>query len=117
MPKDIAGSDCLSSPSEAILCTEEEVNLLIALDTNKASGPDGISNLWKMVLMSHLCFLTYVNFDSVPHLPLLQKLKDIGLNQHILQWIASYLCNRWQYVVVDGASSTNIPVVSGAPHI
>jgi len=26
-------------------------------------------------------------FDSVPHLPLLHKLKDIGLNQHILQWM------------------------------
>ena len=33
-------------------------------------------------------------FDSVPHLPLLQKLKDTDLNQHILQWISSYLCNR-----------------------
>ena len=26
-------------------------------------------------------------FDSVPHLFLLQKLRDCGLNQHILQWI------------------------------
>ena len=54
-------------------------------------------------------------FDSVPHLPLLQKLKDIGLNQHILQWIASYLCNRQQYVVVDGASSDTTSVLSGVP--
>ena len=44
-------------------------------------------------------------FDRVLHLPLLQKLKAIGLNQHILQWIASYLCNRQQYVVVNGGSS------------
>ena len=28
-------------------------------------------------------------FNSVHHLPLLYKLEDIGLNQHILQWIAS----------------------------
>ena len=54
-------------------------------------------------------------FDSVPHLPLLHKLKDIGLNQHILQWIASYLCNRQQYVVVDGASSGPTSVLSGVP--
>ena len=50
----LSESDCQcfsadhSSPSGAILCTEEEVfNLLNALDTNKASGPDGISE--KMV--------------------------------------------------------------------
>ncbi len=44
-------------------------------------------------------------FGSVPHLPLLQKLKDIDLNQYILQWISSCLCNRQQYVVVEGAST------------
>jgi len=43
-------------------------------------------------------------FDSVPHLPLLNKLKEIRVNQHILQWIASYLYERKQNVV-DGASS------------
>ena len=54
-------------------------------------------------------------FDSVPHLPLLHKLKDTGLNQHILQWITSYLCNRQQYVVVDSASSGTTSVLSGVP--
>ena len=38
-------------------------------------------------------------FDSVLHLPLLQKLSDCGLNQHILQWITCYLSDREQYVV------------------
>ena len=28
-------------------------------------------------------------FDSVPDLPLLQKLREIGLNAHILQWITT----------------------------
>ena len=51
-------------------------------------------------------------FDSVPHLPLLRKLKDIGLNQHR---VASYLNNRQQYVVVGGASSETTPVLSGVP--
>ena len=54
-------------------------------------------------------------FDSVPHLPLLQKLKDTDLNQHILQWISSYLCNRQQYIVLEGASSSTTPVLSGVP--
>ena len=219
-------ADPSSPPPEDILCTEQEIfNLLIALDTNKASGPDRISgkmlkgtavsiapvltelfNLsltcgiipskWKLssvvpipkssgnadnpsnyrpisllsvvskimerhiysIVFEHLAdqeFLsaaqwgfcpgkstvtalvsTFHNilqlmengfdvslvffdlrkaFDSVPHLPLLYKLKDIGLNQHILQWFASYLCNRQQYVVVDGASSDTTSVLSGVP--
>ena len=37
-------ADPSSLPPEDILCTEQEIfNLLNALDTNKASGPDGIS--------------------------------------------------------------------------
>ena len=54
-------------------------------------------------------------FDSVPHLPLLQKLKDICLEQHILQWLTSYLSDRQQHVVVDGATSNASLVLSGVP--
>ena len=54
-------------------------------------------------------------FDSVPHVPLLQHLKNIGLDHHILQWVMSYLLNRKQYVVVEGASSDITSVVSGVP--
>ena len=49
-------------------------------------------------------------FDSVPHVPLLNHLKDTGLNPYIVQWIAFYLLNRKQYVV---ESSTDTSVVSG----
>ena len=54
-------------------------------------------------------------FDSVPHVPLLHHLKDTGLNPYIVQWIAFYLLNRKQYVVVQGESSTDTSVVSGVP--
>ena len=43
------------------------------------------------------------------------KLKEIGVNQHILQWITSYLYERKQNVVVDGASSVPVPVLSSVP--
>ena len=43
------------------------------------------------------------------------KLHDLGLNKHILQWITSYLCDRHQLVVMEGASSEPTLVVSGAP--
>ena len=54
-------------------------------------------------------------FDSVPHIPLLEKLSEIGLNPYILRWIKSYLTNREQFVVVDGTSSSPLNVLSGVP--
>ena len=52
-------------------------------------------------------------FNSMSYLPLLQKTKDIGLEQHDLQWLTSYLSD----VVVDGATSNASPVLSGVPCI
>ena len=54
-------------------------------------------------------------FDSVPHRLLLEKLKRSGLNEHLIKWIFSYLYNREQYVVLNGAESSKIPVLSGVP--
>ena len=45
-------------------------------------------------------------FDSVPHIPLLQKLEDAGLDPFLLRWIRGYLTDRQQSTVVDGYSST-----------
>ena len=44
-------------------------------------------------------------FDSVPHLPLLQKLEQIGINPYILGSVQSYLTERKQFVVVEGSFS------------
>ena len=52
-------------------------------------------------------------FDSVPHLPLVQRLWNLGLNCHILQWITNYLYCRRQYVVVNGVCSPITPIMSG----
>ena len=54
-------------------------------------------------------------FDSVYHLPLVQRLRNLGLNCHILQWITNYLYCRRQYVVVNGVCSPITPVMSGVP--
>ena len=45
-------------------------------------------------------------FDSVPHKALIDKLESIGLNCFLLRWICSYLLNRKQFVVLNGAKST-----------
>ena len=54
-------------------------------------------------------------FDKVPHRPLLAKLEELGVDQHIVCWIANYLLQRSQYVVVNGECSLSSPVVSGVP--
>jgi len=54
-------------------------------------------------------------FDSVPHIPLLEKLQGTNINSYLLRWIATYLTSREQYVCVNGVSSTMLPVKSGVP--
>ena len=54
-------------------------------------------------------------FDSVPHHLLLEKLQTSGINEYILRWLFSYLHGRVQSVVLDGKTSTAIPVLSGVP--
>ena len=54
-------------------------------------------------------------FNSVPHIPLLEKLQRIGLDAHLIMWIKNYLTLRMQSVAVDGATSNPMPVLSGVP--
>ena len=54
-------------------------------------------------------------FDSVPHQPLLCKLFNLQVNPFLFRWIHSYLSSRTQSVVLDGAQSDPLPVVSGVP--
>ena len=52
-------------------------------------------------------------FDTIPHAKLISKLSDLDIPPHFLSWISSYLYNRKQQVVVSGAMSPSINVVSG----
>ena len=54
-------------------------------------------------------------FDTVPHKRLLHKLNHYGITGKINSWIASFLLDRNQCVVVDGESSSSARVVSGVP--
>ena len=54
-------------------------------------------------------------FDSVPHRKLIDKMQDLGLNEHILLWVKSYLTDRSQKVIVNGKASDPTPVLSGVP--
>ena len=54
-------------------------------------------------------------FDVVPHHKLLYKLQYYGIGGTTLRWIASFLSERSQRVVVDNEFSDEAPVTSGVP--
>ena len=54
-------------------------------------------------------------FDSVPHPPLLAKLKTFGICGNLHNWFKSYLSDRMQRVTLDGRTSDWLPVTSGVP--
>ena len=49
------------------------------------------------------------------HSRLLQKLKHYGINTCTLNWISDFLSCHSQCVVLDGESSSKVPVTSGVP--
>ncbi len=54
-------------------------------------------------------------FNKVLHHKLLYKLKQRGIDGQVNQWIANWLSNRQQRVVIDGFNSEWGPVTSGVP--
>jgi hypothetical protein len=54
-------------------------------------------------------------FDKVPHERLAAKLHHYGVRGNTLSWIKSFLANRDQQVILDGAKSNSAPVSSGVP--
>ena len=54
-------------------------------------------------------------FDSVPHIPLLNRLAEIELPPAIIRWIKNSLTDRVQFVAIEGTQSDILPVISGVP--
>ena len=52
-------------------------------------------------------------FDTVPHQRLLGKLSFYGIKGPLLNWIAAFLKDRHQRVVVEGMASGQVPVLWG----
>ena len=78
------------------------------------------TNTWSLTLdkAKEVCAMFFdlrKAFDSVPHQYLMEKIIATGLNTHIVSWICSYLCNRKQFVVLNGESSPVASVLSGVP--
>ena len=54
-------------------------------------------------------------FDTVPHDKLMHKLEYYGINGNIHRWIANFLKQQQQCVVVDSVKSNSVHVESGVP--
>ena len=54
-------------------------------------------------------------FDSVPHIPLMEKINSLIPHGIISRWINNYLADRTQVVAVNGSESVSSPVLSGVP--
>ena len=54
-------------------------------------------------------------FDTVPHQRLLTKLKGYNIKGPILNWITSFLNNRFQFVKINNSVSESLKVTSGVP--
>ena len=54
-------------------------------------------------------------FDSVNHTKLFELLGGIGIEGTDLEWFKSYLCNRKQFVYVNGTKSKYQSIKTGVP--
>ena len=54
-------------------------------------------------------------FDRVNHCFLLEKLQLLSFNPKLIEWISSYLSDRFQKVVFNNELSDTLKVTSGVP--
>ena len=49
-------------------------------------------------------------FDKVPHLPLIQQLREFYVDPYLIRWLVDYLSNRYQFVAFDGEASKQLHI-------
>ena len=63
-----------------------------------------------------LVFMEFVKaFDKLSHRALQLKLELLGFDEHLLKWLADFLKDRRQRVVLGEAMSSWLDVISGVP--
>ena len=88
----------------------------VSCQTQLISLMEDVSYALDNQLQTDLILLDFSKaFDTVPHKRLLAKLQHYKIDHHVWAWIQSWLTQRSQSVVVDGASSQPASVLSGVP--
>ena len=82
---------------------------------NSTASCSWTSSLDNNIPVDILCLDFHKAFDTVPHCRLFIKLAAYGIHGKLLDWIKSFLTNRQQKVVLNGASSKWSRVYSGVP--
>ena len=73
-----------------------------------------IANNMQSGLQTDICVLDFAKaFDKVSHIHLIHKLRWYGITGEVNRWINNFLCDRTQRVVLESASSDEVPVASG----
>ena len=84
--------------------------------TNLLETYEDITKLVDQGLPVDEVFLDFAKaFDKVPHQRLLIKLQKLGIGGSLLNWIESFLSNRFQQVEIRGSLSKLVRVLSGVP--
>nr|XP_047135744.1 uncharacterized protein LOC124812766 [Hydra vulgaris] len=78
------------------------------------------ANDWNTALDNHqITDVVYIDFqkasDSVSHTKLLVKLSSYNIKGNLLNWISSFVTNRYQQVKVGNSISNSLRIVSGVP--
>ena len=102
--------------SDMVITDSEVLAQLTSLKGSKATGPDAIGNILMKNVEIRMGFLDAAKaFDKVWHKGLLFKLRQVGIEGKVLNWLSSYLENRRQQVVINGCNSSVLPVKAGVP--
>ena len=78
-----------------------------------------LEELTRLVDQGHAVDIVYLDFakafDKVPHIRLIMKCKGLGIRGKVVSWIAEWLRERSQRVVLNGKASEWGKVISGVP--
>jgi len=104
-----------------------EINDLLSLEQHGfLSGRSVTSNLltcfnvwcknFDRGIQSDIIYIDFSKaFDSVSHAKLIYKLGNIGIHPIVIKWLADFLSNGYQSVLIDETLSSLKPVLSGVP--
>ena len=78
-----------------------------------------LEELTRLVDQGHAVDIVYLDFakafDKVPHIRLIMKCQGLGIRGKVLAWVAEWLRDRSQRVVLNGKASAWGTVISGVP--